>query len=197
MVVLRALSRVIGMLLMLALALACLGVALYCLDALISLGSIRPDRLLHLPSVRHHLGHFLTQIAAPGTTADLALAGGVVAVLIGLMLLAGVLRSSRERLVGLASGRDGSLAARPRTIRAMAQALAEQAPGATSIQRPQLKLSRRGTRGRLKVTAARTPTSDRREVQAAVTRQLEALSGPFHLRARVRVRDGERGERVQ
>jgi hypothetical protein len=53
---------------------------LYCVDGLISLGSIRPDRLLHLRSVRHHVGRFLTQITAPGSTAGLALAAGVVAV---------------------------------------------------------------------------------------------------------------------
>ena len=197
MVLLRVLSRVIGMLLIVVLALVCLGVALYCLDALISLGSIRPDRLLHLPSVGHHVGHFLNQIAAPGTTADLALAGGVVAMLVGLVLLAGILRSGRERLVVLDSGRNGSLAARPRTLRAMAQALAEQAAGTTSIQRPKLKLSRRGSRGRLIVTASRSRTSDPRKVEAAVNRQLEPISGPFHLRARVHVREGQRGERIQ
>ena len=197
MVLLRALARVIGMLLMLALGLVCLGVALYCLDGLISLGSIRPDRLLHLPSVRHHVGHFLAQLAAPGSTAALALAGGVVAVLIGLVLLAGVLRSGKERLLLVDRGSDGTLAARPRTVRAMAQALAEQASGATSIKRPKLKLSRGGTRGRMTVTAASTPTSDQDQVKAGVIKQLEPLSEPLHLRTRVRVYVGERGERVQ
>ncbi len=181
MVLLRGFSRVIGMLLMFALALICLGVAMYCLDALINLGSIRPDRLLHLASVSHHVGHFLSQIAAPGRTADLALAGGVAAVLIGLVLLAGILTPSRERLVVMDGDRDGSLSARPRTLRAMAQALAEQAPGATSIRRAKLKLSRRGTRSRLTVTAALSPIHDRREVQTALARQLEPLSGPFGL----------------
>ena len=195
--ILRAFSRVIGMLLMFALALICLGVALYCLDGLISLGSIRPDRLLHLPSFRHHVGHFLVQIATPGTTAGLALAGGVVAVLIGLALLVGVLRPGKERLVVLESGGDGSLAARPRVVRAMAQALAEQSPGASSISRPRLKSARRGTGGRMTVTAAATPISDAGEVRAAVARQLEPLSEPFHLRTRIQVHAGERGERVQ
>jgi hypothetical protein len=197
MLLLRPLARVIGALLMVVLALICLGVALYCLDALVSLGSIRPDRLLHLASVRRHVGHFLAQIAAPGTTAGLALAGGVIAVLIGLVLLAGILRSSKERLVVLESGVDGSLAARPRTVRAMAQALAEQAAGAASINRPKLKSSRRGTRGRMTVTAASTPTADLDDVRAAVTEKLAPLSEPFHLRTRIRVHAGEHGERVQ
>ncbi len=197
MLLLRPLARLVSILLMVALALVCLGVALYCLDAEISLGSIRPDRLLHLVTVRHHVGHFLTQVAAPGSTAGLALAGGVVAVLLGLLLLAGILRSSKQRLVVLEEGSDGMLAAQSRTIRSMAQALAQRAPGATSIPRPQLKLSRRGTRGRLTVTASRSATSDPPAVKAAVTQQIEQLSGPFHLRARVRVREGDRGSRVQ
>ena len=198
MVLMRALARVTGMLLMIALALVCLGVALYCLDGLISLGSIRPDRLLHLTSFRHHVGHFLAQIAAPGSTAGLALAGGVVAVLLGLMVLIGTLRSSKERLVILpGSGGDGTLAARPRTVRVMAQALAEQAVGATAITRPTLRSSRRGTRGQLIVTASQSGTSDAKEVEAAVISELEPITGPFGLRPRVQVREGQAGERVQ
>ena len=73
MAVLRTLARLIGFLWMLLLALFGLGVALYCFDGLVSLGSARPDRLLHLPSVRRHVGRFLNQVAAPGSTAGLAL----------------------------------------------------------------------------------------------------------------------------
>ena len=196
MLLLRTLSRLIGVLLMVALALVCLGVALYCLDGLVSLGSIRPDRLLHLPRFNHHVGHFLAQIAASGSTAGLALAAGVVAILIGLLLLLGVLRSSKERLVVLKSGQDGTLAARSRTMRVMVQSLAEHASGTTAIKRPKLKLSRRGTRGRVIVTASRAVSSDASEVEATLTEKIEPLSGPFHLRPRIRLHVGERGERV-
>ena len=198
MIVLRALARLIGMLLMVALALVCLGIALYCLNGLISLGSIRPDRLLGLPAARHHVGHFLSQIAAPGPTADLALAGGVVAVLLGLLVVSGTLRSTRQRLIVLGSDRKrGTLAARPRILRAMAQTLAEQAAGVTAIKRPALRSSRRGTRGRLSLTASRSRSSDAKEVEAAVVSQLAPITGPFGLRPRVHVREGEAGERVQ
>jgi len=61
---LRALTRLVGTLWMLALALLGLGLALYCFDGFISLGSARRDRLLGLPSVRRHVGHFLGQLAA-------------------------------------------------------------------------------------------------------------------------------------
>lgn len=198
MLLLRVVARVVGLVLTLALALLGLGITVYCFDGFISLGSARPDRLLGLPGVRRHVGHFLAQTAAPGATAALALLCGVGAVLLGLLLLVGTLRSRRLRLVVL--DRDtsqGTLAAKPRIIGEMSQALAEQAAGTTSVKRPKPRLSRRGTRGRLAVIASRARTSDRRDVERAVKDQLEPISGPFGLKARVRVRPGRAGERVQ
>ncbi len=198
MLLLRALTRLIGVLWVLVLALLGLGVALYCLDGLIGLGSARPDRVIDLPGVRRHVGHFLGQLAAPGSTAGLALLCGLGAMLLGLLLLVGTLRSSKQRLAVLdRDSSTGTLAARPRPLRDMSRALAEQASGASSVRRPKLSLSRRGTRGRLKVTASRAETSDRREVERAVKDQLEPLSGPFALRPRVRVRVGREGERAR
>jgi hypothetical protein len=196
--VLRALTRLVGSLLMLALALLGLGVALYCFDGFISLGSSRPDRLLGLPGLRRHVGHFLDQLAAPGPTAALALLCGLGAMIVGGLLLYGTLRPSRQRLAVLERDADGgTLAARPNALRAMARALAGQAVGATAIKRPKLGLSRRGGRGRLTVTASRSETTDPQALVRAVADQLEPISGPFKLRPRVRVRLGERRERVQ
>ncbi|MFZ0385954.1 MAG: hypothetical protein WAL22_09840, partial [Solirubrobacteraceae bacterium] len=76
-----------------------MAVALYCVDALVSLGSIRPDRLLHLPTVRRHVGRFLDQLAAPGSTAGLVLLCGLGAMLIGVLLLIGVIGRRKQRLV--------------------------------------------------------------------------------------------------
>lgn len=198
MLLLRGLTRLIGMLWMILLALLGLGVALCCLDGFISLGSARPDRLLGLPDVRRHIGRFLAQVEAAGPTAALALLCGLAAIALGLSLLAGVLRSRRERMVVLErDGDNGTLAAKPGTVRAMARALAEQAAGATSVKRPRLSLSRRGRRGRLKVTASRAHTSDTREVQRAIAEQLQPISEPFQLRRRIQVRLGKPGERVE
>jgi hypothetical protein len=195
---LRAMARLVGSLLMVLWALLGLGVAAYCLDGFIGLGSARPDRLLGLPAARRDVGHFLAQLAAPGNTAGLALLCGIGAMLLGLLLLRAILRSSKERLVVLHTDADGAtLAARPRTLRAMARALAEQVSGITNVKRPKLTLSRRGTRGRLKVTASRHRTTGPDEVQRAVTSQLEPLSGPFNLTPRFRVHVGQPGERVQ
>ncbi len=197
MLLLKALSRLVGMIWMLVLALVGLGVALYCLDGVISLGSVRPDRLLGLPGVRKHVGRFLEQVAARGTTAGLALLCGLGAMVIGLLLLRGLLGSRKQRLAVLEHDTDnGTLAARPGTLRDMARALAEQAPDASSVKRPKLSLSRRGRRGRLKVTASRPATSDPRELQNELKERLEPISEPFHLRSRITVRLGEPGARV-
>jgi hypothetical protein len=198
----KALVRLVGTVLMLALALLALGIALYCLDGLITLGSARPDRLLHLSSARRHVGHFLDQIAAGGSAARWALAGGVGAIALGGLLIAGLLRSPKQRLAVLSADdaddtANGTLAARPRALRDMSRALAEQAPAATSIERPKLRLARRANRGRLTMTVSRTRTSDPDDVERNVTEHLKPISGPFRLTPRVRVRLGEPGERVQ
>jgi hypothetical protein len=196
--VLRPLVRLIGFLWMVVLALFGLAVAMYCVDALVSLGSIRPDRLLDLPSVRRHVGRFLGQLAAPGSTAGLALLCGLGAMLLGLLLLIGVLGRRRERLVILEQdGQAGTIAARRRPLGAMVRALAEPARGATSVKRPKFSLARRGTRGKLKLNATRTRTTDPRELQTELEKAVEPITEPFGLTPRVRVRLGESGNRVQ
>ena len=146
---LRPLARVVGVLWMLVLALFGLGVAMYCFDALVGLGSVRPDRLLHLPDVRRHVGRFLDQLAAPGSTAGLALLCGL-----GAMLLDLCCWSACSAVAGSAwrsSSHDeqtGTIAARARPLRDMARALAEPVHGATSVKRPKLALSRHGTEER-------------------------------------------------
>jgi hypothetical protein len=198
MALLRPLARLIGFIWMVVLALFGLAVAMYCVDALVSLGSIRPDRVLHLPSVRDAVGHFLDQLAAPGSTAGLALLCGLGAMLLGILLLVGVLGRRQERLVILEQdSQAGAIAARRRPLRDMARALAEPVRGVTSVKRPKLSLSRGGARGTLIFNATRTRTADSRELQAAVEQAVEPITKPFGLDSRVRVRLGESGTRVQ
>jgi hypothetical protein len=195
---LRVMARLVGSLLMVVLALLGLGVAAYCFDGFIGLGSARPDRLLGLPAARRDVGHFLAQLATPGNTAGAALVCGIGTILLGLLLLRALLGSSKERLVVLDTDAEGGmLAARRRALQTMARVLAEQTPGITHVKRSKLALSRRGTRGRLKVTASRNRASERDEVQRAVRSRLEPISGPFNLKPRVRVHVGQPGERVQ
>src|ERR1700748_3491662 len=101
MTLLRSLARGIGVVWMLALALVGLGIALYCFDAVIALGSARPDRLLSLVSVRRHVGTVLQQLATPGPTAALALLCGLGAMLLGVLLLTAIARSNKQRLAML------------------------------------------------------------------------------------------------
>lgn len=197
MVLLRAFARLVEVALMLALALLGLGLAMYCFDAFISLGSARPDRLLHLPQVRHDVGHWLDRVAAPGPTAALALLCGLGAMMLGLLLLLGLFGSRRARLLQLEQDDNGSLAARPGPIRDMARALAAQAAGATAVKRPRLKLPRGRRRGRMTVRATRTRTEDEDTVKREVTERIDPVTEPFHLRRRVHVHRGKHGERVQ
>lgn len=195
---LRPLVRLISVLWLLALGLVALGVAVYCLDGLISLGSARPDRLIGLVSVRRHVGDFLGQLAAPGSVAWLSLLCGVGAILVGLALLIGIFRRPRERLALLESDpRAGTLAARQGTLRDMIRALVEQTRGATSVKRPRVSPARRGTGGRVTVQVSRSRTIDGQELQRTVGEALGPITEPFELRSRVRVRLGERGDRVQ
>jgi hypothetical protein len=194
---LRTLSRLVGMLLMLVLALAGLALALYCLDGVFGLGSARPDRLLGLVSVRNRVGRFLDQLGVSGPTARLALLCGLAAMLLGVLLVVGTVRRRRSRVAILDTVGGGTLAARPRPLRAIARALAERADGATAVTRPKLALSRRGRGGRLTVRASRARTSEENEVRSEIASRLEPVTEPFGLRPRIRVRIGEAGERVQ
>lgn len=198
MIVLRPLVRLIGLLWLLALALVGLGVALYCLDGLVGLGSARPDRLAGLGSVRRSVGRLLDQLAAPGSLAWLSLLCGIAAVLVGLLLLVGLLRRARERLVLLElDAQAGNLAARRSAMRDMVRALVARVRGATNVKRPKLRPARRGTGGRLTLRMAHARGADPRELEGAATEALRAITEPFALKPRVRARPGERGDRVQ
>lgn len=197
MLLLRALTRVVGILWTLVLALAGLAVALYCLSRLVNLGAANPPRLLHLPVVRRHVGHFLDQLAAPGPTAGLALVCGLGAMAIGLLLLLGLLGRRQTHLAMLEADGDGRLGVRRRAVRELARVLAGQAEGATHVRRPRVVLSRGGQRGRLIIRATRTPSGEPAEVQRAVAERLTPLTEPFHLRPRIHVETGQAGERVQ
>ena len=189
MLLLKALARVVEIVLMAVIALFGIGVGLYCLDGLISLGSGRPDRLLHLPSVRDHIGHFLHRLTFPGSVAVLTLVCGVVAVIIGLLLLIGLLGSRRERLLVVEhDGEHGDLSARRRTVSQMIRAETLETPGVTGAKRPKVRVSRNGEGARLKVLAARGPDPDAATVDQSVHERLDPISERFHLKSNIRVR---------
>ena len=193
MLALKAFARLVELALMAAIALVGIGIGLYCLDGLISLGSTRPDRLVHLPVVRAHVAHFLTRLGTPGPTAILALLGGVVAVIVGLGLLVGLLGSRRERLLILDEDdrTGGGLYVRPRTVSRIAREETRQAPGVTAVRRPRVRLARSGRHGRLKVLASRGPDPDAATVDASVHERIDPIAENLHLRSDIRVRLAE------
>ena len=190
----RVLVRLIGFLALVALAVAGIVVAVFCIGTGTSGPSLgRLARLLHLASLRDTVGHWLGQLEASGSVAVIAGLCGLGAILLGLLLLAGSLVPRRERLVTLARGEPGTLAARRRPLAQVAASLAEQVRGVTKTRvrvRP-----RRGAGGRLAVRASRTRPTDQRQVQSAVREQLRGLTEPFKLSARVEVT--RRGGRVE
>ena len=93
-------------------------------------------------------------VEASGPIALVAALSGLGAVLLGLLLMAGVLVSRRERLVTLAEGQRGSLAARRRPLAQAATALVEQVRGVTEA-RVRMRPRRTGG-GRLAVRASQS-----------------------------------------
>jgi len=190
----RALVRLVSFLLLAILAVTGLALAIFC----ISTGTTGPSlgglaSALHLASVRTTVGHWLGQLEATGSVAVIAGVCGLGAILLGLLLLAGLLVPRRERLVTLASDGEGTLAARRRPLAQAAQTLVEQVPSVTDARarvRP-----RRKAGGRLRVRASRTRTADPGQVRSAVVDQLRELTDPFTLATRVEVaRDSARVE---
>jgi hypothetical protein len=190
----RLVARVVGFLLLVALAVAGIVLAVFCIGTGThgpSLGGLA--RLLSLGSVRDSVGDWLARMEAPGSVAVIAGLCGLGAIACGLLLLAGVLIPRRERLVQLAEEEQGTVAARRRPLAQIATALVEQVRGVTEARvrvRPF-----RTSGGRLAVRASRTPQSDAAAVASAVREQLESLTQPFKLKLRVAV--PRRGARVE
>jgi hypothetical protein len=190
----RALVRLVTFLLLVVLALAGLLLAVFCIGTGTSgpsLGGLADQ--LQLASLRDTVAVWLDQLEASGPVAVVAALGGLGAMLLGLVLAAGILVPRRERLVTLATAEHGTVAARRRPLAQAATTLVEQVRGVTDARvrvRP-----RRRAGGRLAVRASRTRPTDPTEVRNAVREKLSVLTDPFDLRARIGV--PRRGARVE
>lgn len=189
MILARALVRIVSLLLLLTLAVLGLAVAVAAVDPSGVTG------LLGLPQLRDAVGGWFSDLAGGGPIALASALGGAGAVLLGLVLLAGLLIPRRERLVRLASSSTGTLSARRGTLAQIAGHLAEQVRGVTSA-RTKVKSRRRGG-GRLNVRVDRPRSAPPAATKQAVVEQLESLTEPFKLKASVQTRLGERGSRAQ
>ncbi|MBV8945351.1 MAG: hypothetical protein JO286_20495 [Solirubrobacterales bacterium] len=188
------LARVVGFLALVALAAAGLLLAIFCIGTGThgpSLGGLA--KLLSLPSVRDAVGDWLARVERPGSVAVIAAVCGLGAIALGLLLIAGVLIPRRERLVQLTQTEHGRVAARRRPLAQMATSLVEQVRGVSEARvrvRPF-----RTSGGRLAVRAFRTAHADADAVRGSVREQLESLTQPFKLKARVDT--PHRGARVE
>ena len=190
----RTVARLVGFLMCVVLALGGLLLAVFSIGTGThgpSLGGLAS--LLSLHSVRGTVGDWLARVEAPGSVAVIAGVCGLGAIALGLLLIAGVLVPRRERLVQLAEDERGKLAARRRPLAQLATALVEPVRGVTDA-RVKVRPSRR-TGGRVSVRASRTANTDADEVRRAVAEQLDPLTAPFKLKARIDV--PRRGARVE
>jgi nucleoid-associated protein YgaU len=186
----RAVAALVSFLLLVVLAAAGILAAVFCIGTGrtgLSLAGLAD--LLHLPALRDAVGGWLADLEAPGAVAGVAALCGLGAILLGLLLLAGLLVRRRERLVTLSSDDHGTLAARRRPLSQAATALVEQARGVTEAK-VRVK-PRRTTGGRLEVRAGRPRPAEAAAVQAAVQDQLRTLTEPFKLSTRVTVQRGD------
>lgn len=193
----RLLVRLLSFLLLLVLAVVGLAAAVFCVQggrATLSLTHLAA--LVHLPQFRATLGTFLGSLEASGPVAIIALLCAIGAVLLGLVLLAGLLTPTRQWTVTLErEGEAGAISARRRALAAVAQTLALSAPGVTEARaraRP-----RRTSGGKLQIRAARSRSVSEQAVRADLERVLEPLTGEFALTPKITTRLGESGDRVQ
>ena len=193
--VLRLLVRLTGFIWAVALALLALGIAMYCLDGLVSLGGARPDRLVHLVRVREEVGRFLHRLEASGHLASLAFACGAAALIAGLALGRGLLRPPRQRLALLDAPEDGELGARRRALRQIAKTLTADAEGVEDVRRVALALRRNGAGGRLRLDVTLASGGEASVSTEAIEAALAPVCEPFKLERRVHARAAR--ERVE
>jgi hypothetical protein len=186
--VLKPLARLATFVLLLVLALAGLLVAV---GGIVGVPSVA--ELLRLPEIRDAVGGWLQAIDAPQQLPRATVLFALGAILIGLLLLAGALGRTPDRLVVLEERDGGTLAARPRALAQAADALIGPVRG-VSERRVRVK-PRRGS-GRLEVRATHTRSISAQAVEADVRDAVAPLSDAFGVQTRVRPQPADSGRRV-
>jgi hypothetical protein len=192
----RALARLLALLLTAALAAGGLVVAVFSVQG--DSATLSLPGLVHrarLDDLHARVGVLLAQLEAPGPLARVAALAGAGAIALGLLLLLGVLTRKREPLVVLRSDADGTVAARPRALDHAAVTLVEQSRDALHAK-ARIRARRRGTGGRLRLTAYHAASTDQATATAASRARVQALAEAFSLRLRIRGRVPHRGARV-
>ncbi len=192
----RAIVRVLAFALLVVLAVAGLAIAVFSIQGgTTTLSLPHLVKILHLAGLRDKVGAFFDSLAASGPVAIIALLCGLGAVLLGLLLLAGLLAPRRERLVTLRDDKEGSIAARRRVLGRLGQSLTEGTRGVTGAKVRARPARRSG--GKLAVRATRSRTTSAKDVRGRVEEALKPLTDPWDLKAKVGVRLGKAGTRVE
>jgi len=152
--------------------------------------------LIQLPELRHTVGEYLHHLGVSGPVASVSVAAGVGAVVVGVLLLAGVFVPRRERLIALGETERGPMLARRRALARVAAALAEQPRGVTQA-RGRARPRRGGRGGTVRVRATREAARERSQTEGEIQARLASLSGPFELVVRVDARRVTDSRRVQ
>lgn len=143
--------------------------------------------LIHLPDARHYVGSYLHNLDAHKAATGIAIAAGIGAVIIGLLLLAGTFIPRRQRIVALATDQAGRIAARRRALAQAAATLAER-PDEVANARARVRPHRRRPGATVRVRATRTHPAPRKPVEADISQQLTPLTDPYDLKTKVRAR---------
>lgn len=192
---LRALTRLISFLLLVALAALGLATAIFSIQSdskTLSLPKLADH--LRLPRLEDIVGDYLSSLERSGPTAWISVGAGAAAVALGLVLLVGALAPRRERLLVLEDEDGSMLAARRRPLTQIAETLAEQERGVT-VAKTRIRSSRWRSGGRLRLTAFHPRNRRPEEIVERASAAVEPLADAFHLRTRVRARLGERGRK--
>lgn len=191
----RTLARIVGFLLLVALALVGLAAVVFAIqggEATLSYPQLA--EWVGLPELRDEVGALYDRLESGGPVEIVALLAGLAAMLLGLLLAAGAVLPRRDREAMLEETDEGSVAARPKPLAQAAEALAGRADGVTSAKarvRPGRRLRVRADLRR--PAASRDPGAARRAVQERVAPLVDA----FDLRSKVSTRAGGRGSRVR
>lgn len=191
MLLLRAISRLVTIVLLAVLALAGLVVAVCSIGSEGTLSLPWLADQLGLPDAREEVRDFLDTVEAPGPIALRAAAAGIAAVVVGALLVAGALWPSRQRLAILERGETGTLGATRRALGRAAASLVDGVRG-LSARRVRLRPRRRGVGARLDLRAMRPESLPRDEAKRRADHALRPLAESFDLDARIRTRTGSR-----
>lgn len=195
--ILRAIARLIALLLLIALALLGLATAIFSIQGdarALSLPTLA--RHFHLPQLRELVDDFVSHLEAGGPVAWVSVGGGAAAIALGMLLLIGALAPRRERLVVLEQKGKARLAARRRPLAQIAGGLVEQVRGVTD-ERTRVRPRRVGRGGRLKVSAYHSRAFPSPEIERRASAAVTQLADAFSLKLRVRARQGEGKARVE